>query len=239
MAIKVKVSKKAMEEAANQEDSDFVEAPPGYYVAKVVALTNGVSKSSEKPQVTINYQITGVGKENAPCEDKDGNTVTYSRLWDYMQLEGESTEWKRAEIGTALGKKLGRAAAFDLEDKEGVPGSDIGKVVLVRVKGESYEGAYQAKVARVMPYDSEAVAGELDSSEESAEGDEGFDEESFDEDEIELTKENLMAMDKDELRSLADQFGYKIVAGTTKKAVIEGIIEAAEKAQVDDDDEPF
>lgn len=234
--IKLKVSKEAVEEAA-EGGGDFEQAPPGIYILKLANLAPGFSKTDgkedkSKPYVEAQWQIIGVGRDN---EKPDKN---FGRLWDYVSFS-EDSEWKRAEYCNALGKKVVRGE-FDVETDPDKPGTDIGKIVMGRVKKDTdLDGNYRAKLAKIFPYDPEG-AGDLS---EQSEGDGGdpFATEEPDGAETEedgntyLTREQLEAMEPKDIKPLLEQFDLDPSSFKGKTAIADAITAILEAQGAGDD----
>lgn len=210
--IKIKASQQAMEEAA--ENGDFSDAPVGWYVARLKSCEMVQSKKSGANQLECIYQIVGVGKANRKPEE------LYGQLWDYVQLESEQTEWKRAEFCLAHGiERRGKAKEMEFENEEGKPGTIIGNLVLIRVKADNdQEGNYRPRIGKVLPFDEEAAKA-ADEDEEAAE-----------EAEDPWTKKSLLALDEKDFKAVAKEFGVKL-KGLSKKDGIKAILKAQDEVE--------
>lgn len=246
MAIKMKASKEAVEEAGNAVD--FEQAPPGLYVIKLAALEGGKQKDKDSdPYVEARWQIVGVGRSADPLpeDESTGKRKAYSGLFDVISL-GDSSEWKRAQYAAALGKKLSANGEFSLEDNPDKPGTDIGKLALGRVKKDvDNAGNYRAKLGTIFEFSADGVdlsdAGDApdpfatDDTEEDSGGVEY------------LTREGLEAMEPKDIRPILEQFDLDPTAFKGKTAIadaIDAILEAqgtvGEDADAGEDEEsPF
>jgi hypothetical protein len=153
--------------------------PKGLYRCKINDVTEGESKSSGKPMLTVEYEITQKG-------DWKGR-----RLWDYIVLE-DSSAWKLRQFVEALGLK----AKGTLDTS-----AALGERLLVRVKHETDDRDPDNVVVRSRVGNVTAIP--EDTEEEEAEEEEPEDEEEEGEDE-ELTYEELEGYDRDELEELIE-----------------------------------
>lgn len=147
--VKAKVSKEAMEEAADRQP--FEETPPGMYVAEVKSAEVVESKRSKVDQVELVLKPVGIGKEKAPLA---GN---FSQVWDYVQLEGESTDWKRAQFCTAFEIDRAKDGSFTFENDARKPGTIVGRLIMMRIVRDKSSEEYRPKVAGLFPYDPDAA----------------------------------------------------------------------------------
>lgn len=204
--VKAKVSKEAMEEAADRQP--FEETPPGMYVFDTRSAEVVESKKTKVDQVELVLKPIGVGKECAPLA---GN---FSQLWDYVQLEGESTEWKRAQFCTAYGIDTAKDGSFTFENDARKPGTIVGQKVMGRVIRDKGSEEYRPKIAGLFPYDPDAVE---ESTEEAtftpADGD---DEKKYSKKEL----KTLVAENPDAFKKLMKEWEIK-TKGRTPKELIE------------------
>jgi hypothetical protein len=108
---------------------DFPQPKPGLYTAKIDEVEAGESKAGNK-QLRVIIKITKKG------EFKGAN------LFHYVPLDPESPGYFRMkEFTKALGLK--EKGTLDTDKM-------VGKEVLVRVKPDSYEGEYRARVGAVL-----------------------------------------------------------------------------------------
>lgn len=250
--IKMKVSKKAAEEAG--KSGDFEKAPVGVYVARLEKIEQKTSKSTKKPMIEMTWKIVGEGPK------KEKPKANYGNIWDYVTF-GEDTEWKRAEVMNALGKKT-KNGTFELEDDAAKPGSDIGSLVLLRIRADrDLNGDYSPKVGKLLPYvdadssdafeddeeedddeDDEEVETEDEETEEEDEEDEDDDEDSEDEDSDDeedsdsFTKSDLEDMDNKSLGKAAKSLDIdptEFKGKSARKNLIKAILESQ------DSDTPF
>lgn len=82
----------------------------------------------------------------------------YGRVWDYVGLQNETTEWKRAQFFEAIGvatddKRTGsfnpkeHCIKFNGQETDRTKGTRV----KLRIKADSYQGDYKAKIAAVLP----------------------------------------------------------------------------------------
>jgi hypothetical protein len=171
---------------------DFPQPKPGLYTAKIDEVEAGESKAGNK-QLRVIIKITKKG------EFKGAN------LFHYVPLDPESPGYFRMkEFTKALGLK--EKGTLDTDKM-------VGKEVLVRVKPDSYEGEYRARVGAVLAPKKDAD----DDSSDDGDDDDGDDYEEWSVDEL-----------KEELKGR----GLR-VAG--KRAVLIGRL----RKDDEDDDDPF
>jgi hypothetical protein len=237
MPIKIKASAQAVKEAA--EGSDAVNPPAGYYTGELTKCEATQSKAGN-PQLVCTYKITGEGRDGKKLQ------ANYWPQRDYVQLEGETTEWKRAEFLLAMGKPTkGRSASMEIENEPNRPGTIIGTKVLLRISEDSFTDAKTgqkvatSKLARVLPLPGVndeplgATDEELDAADEGeipayspVQAYEGPEEEG---EFVPWTREGLLALEKDELRRVTAEFSVPVVDGMTKGNVIDAVLEAQTK----------
>lgn len=257
--VKIRASQSAVEQAA--KSGDFEEPQPGLYVAKLEEAKPGFSKGEDgkedksRPYLECIYKITGEGREGRPT-DKN-----YSRKWDYVTF-GESTEWKVAQFGLAMGLPLkGGAIDGEVETDPDKAGTIIGKEVLLRIKRDTdLDGNYRGKIAFVGTRDADAETAAAFADEDEAEADttNPFDDDTSGpdtEDEL-LTREYLESIeDFKALGELAKEFDLdpsalivrnrakQVDLVKTKAAVVDAILEAQgadnEEASEEASDDPF
>lgn len=255
--LKLAVTKDGIEEAAD-DPGDLVLPPKGVYILRLESVTPGYKKTEgggedkSKPNAKFQWKIVGVGREGAEPE------ANFMHIFDYVTFSKE-TQWKRDDVGYALGLSTGRAKSktFDLEIDPDVPGTVIGTQVLGRIKIEKQDGYDPSpKIAKLHPLAAsdqvpDAFADDDETSEEppeddpfegdeeepEEEGEEGEDEESEDEDL--LTMEDLEAMTGAELAATAKDFdidpadftGKGRSAAAKKKNKMQQVREAILEAQ--------
>lgn len=127
---------------------------PGLYTGEISEIKHRTNRGQGKEDdLEVIYKIVG--------EEKN-----YARIWDYVGLENDSTEWKRAQFLEAVGvaNATNREGEFNPEKltpkfngKE--TSRSKGVQVKLRIRGDSYNGEYKAKVAAVLPIDDEAGSG--------------------------------------------------------------------------------
>lgn len=232
-----KIPKKAFDDAKDQ--GDFVEAPPGYYVAKLTSCEGHYAKTDgkedkSKPSLECIWQPVGVGREN---EKPD---VRYSQIWDYVSTKDDpDVHWKQAQFAAAVGLGDGSKNVNTTKDTK----EFLGTLALIRVKGgKNLQGEYRAKIGWMGPLEGD----EADAFDEEDDA-EDTGEETFEDDAAEeegYTAGDLQAMDRDEFKALCEQYEIK-VKGKKKSELIDLVLQAQLEADDDDtddgddDDEPF
>jgi hypothetical protein len=233
MPVVIKASTKAIEEA--KTSGDMENAPEGYHVFKLTKVEVGKSKSNN-PQMVCHWTLVGLTRNGNKPDKK------YWPLRDYVQLEGEETEWKRAEFLLAVGVTKGGRAGTRLEIDPGRPGTVIGKLAIGRVKNEQYNGEDRPKLAKILPYT--APSGEAEFPGDEDEGDLPDEPEAYEptEEIVEETvveeetvedgafvpweRDALKAAGKDTVKEVAASFKVEIVKGMTMNDVLDAIMEA-------------
>jgi len=160
--IKIQAGKEAVEQA--QSSGEFEEAPPGLYTGTLKSAEPGFAKTDGKPDknrpyLECIYTLDGMGRAGDPFPDGK----RYGQVWDYVSF-GESSEWKVAQFGVAMGLPI-KAGKIDgtIENEANKPGTVIGKKVLIGIKADTDQhGNYRAKVRNVYPLDGGAEAGSSD-----------------------------------------------------------------------------
>lgn len=253
MPITIKASAGAIKEAAEGSDLENIDFD-GYHVFELMKAEVKESKAGND-QIVCQYKLIGLGREGKKP------TTKYWPLRDYVQLEGASTEWKRAEFLTAVNDGKTK---LEIEDKR--PGTVIGKKVICRLELEEYtdqngKTRTQSKIAKVLPFI--PPIGGMETEELDDEGDIPDDQAIAEEEvvveetiETETTEDytpwdadSLKAAGKEKIKEVADSFGVSIVKGMTAGDVIAAVLEAqaewmksngaSEGAEVLSDEEPF
>lgn len=224
--IKRKVTKKAIGSYKESREGVYDGPPPtpGRYKCKIVACTVIPKKNDpDVNQLKVTYEIF------------DHPKYSGAHLYDYIPLDDltEDNEWKSIQFEIAIGaldagKEKAQSVDWDTDDQ-------VGKTVLVRVRADSYNGEYQAKVGSVLPFEGSDEADEADEDDEDGfdsseddddeegekedddeeEDEEDEDEEEEDEedeeesDEDEITEEEIDALDKDGIKELIKKHGLK------------------------------
>lgn len=165
---------------AEKATANYAQPTPGVYRIKIKALD--VKKPDGKDRrIEAQYEIV---------QDKK---FKGARLFDYINLESESSAWKLDQflqaVGAASTKK--RSGSFDTE-------ALLGKDLMCRVKNELYQGEQRAKVGGVFALSDD----EDEASEDSDEGTEDVDEEGED--------EELAEDDEDESEEETDYSEWEI-----------------------------
>jgi hypothetical protein len=239
--VTIKASAKAIEEAG--ERGDFEECPDGYFTAELARVTVEKGSTSGSQYLKCAWKPVGKGKRDEQLDK------TYSWVWDNVQLEGDSTEWKRAQFLLAIGKPTtGKAQGMKIQIEEGKPGTVIGTKVLLKVGSDYYTNAADERVRSAIVKNMFPFEEGEDSDEAAAEGagEDGTDETPFDEsptDELDegfdsgeadaeddswvpLTKEDLLAGGKDLMMAQLAEYELEKPDGATVKDVVAMILEA-------------
>lgn len=145
---KLKASKEDIDAAGEQ--GEFVQAPVGYYVCVITGMTHGPNKDGTGTRAEV------ILKPVATFKDSTITSVTenYGSVWDYIS-DGESSGFKRAQFGNALGFKVKRGIIQeDVEMEAGKPGTVIGREVLVRLRKDTdQDGNYRPKIGAYLAKD--------------------------------------------------------------------------------------
>lgn len=216
---------------------------PGTYKVKIIQCKLGHQRDNEdNKRLEIIAEVLDKAYKGA-------------RLYDYIGFD-EAQEWKMDQflqvLGIANPKK--RKGQFKTEDV-------VGTLTKIRVKGDTYQGEYKAKLAAWLLDEDEDVDDEdLEDDEleddELEEGDEE-DEEADDEDEEaeededeeggDYTYEDLAEMDLAELKALAEENEVDLGRAKKKESILAKLAEEwglepseeEEDEDEDDDEEPF
>lgn len=250
MTVTIKASSKAIEEAKTQGDAENIDFD-GYHIFKLIKVEAGPSKNGNQ-QLTCHYKIVGLTRQ--------GNKVdkNYWPVRDYVQLEGDETEWKRAEFLLAMGVDKAARGGNKLVVEAGKPGTVIGKLVICRLALEEYKDEQRAKIAKVLPYvepvdglDEEGDEGDIpEETEETVVEETAVEETAVTEEYIPWERDALKAAGKDKIKEVAESFEVTIVNGMSLKDILDAIMEAQEAymagddgeeegTEVDEEDEPF
>lgn len=165
---------------------------PGWYNARIKSCASGFAKDDSgksdksRPRIELVYEIRDKKYRGA-------------QVYDYISLL-EASKWKLDQFLQAVGIKTSKKekGTFDTDD---VQGTDV----KLRVRGDTYNDEYRAKVGRVASADAETdeddeeeeETDEEEEEEEEEESDEEEDEEE-DEDEEELEEEDLEDEEEEE-----------------------------------------
>lgn len=252
MPVTIKASTKAIDEAKSQGDLENIDFD-GYHIFKLTKIETGTSKNGN-PQMVCHWTLEGITRQGDKPEKK------YWPLRDYVQLEGEETEWKRAEFLLAMGIDKAARGGTKLEIEPKKPGTVIGKLAICRLKLEEYEGETRAKIAKVLPFvepvdgmDEEDDEGEIPTEDvpEEAAGEGDAEEESSEEGPyVPWERDDLKSKGRDKIREVATSFGIEIISGMKLGDILDAIMEAQEAylsqgdeseegEEVDEEDEPF
>lgn len=202
---------------------DFKQPTPGLYKAVVKEAEAGKSKAGND-QLKVVLQIQNKGEFKG------------SNLFHYVPIDPDSPGFFRMkEFVTAMGKK--QKGTLDLSNI-------LGNEVQVRVKSDSFEGEYRARVGAVLPpkgededaddddddddtSDDDGDDGDADDSDDDGDDDDDDDDSSDDDD-----GDDYEEWSADELKAELKQRGLR-AAG--KKTVLIGRL----RKDDEDDDDPF
>lgn len=210
------------EQDPEQSLSSFEQPKPGVYQGVIDDVTvRFTEKGSSKKVRDIELVVKIIDDE-----DYSG-----ARLWDYPSFSKAAT-WKMDQLLLAIGLLSRSKRTYVFKSEADVKKKLKGKRLTIRVRGDSYEGEYKAKIAQYMK------ARDEDDEEE----DEEFEEEEVEndeleeEDEAEHTLDEIAAMSIAQLREVADELEIDH-AGVKKAALRELIVEELELEEEDDDDD--
>lgn len=130
---------------------------PGIYEAEIIAIDHRTERGQGKEDdLKVTYKIINADKK-------------YSLLYDYVGLEADTTEWKRAQFLEAVGvaDEKSREGEFDpekLTPKFNGKATKMtgGSKVKLRVRADSYQNEYKGKIAAVLPHSDASKAEEKD-----------------------------------------------------------------------------
>lgn len=185
---------------------DFETPKPGVYTVKLIECS--VTKPEGKDQrIEAVYEI-------------QGKEYKGSRIWDYINLESEASEWKVRQFTDALGLKP--KGTLDTEKL-------VGKKLRVRVVHDTYQGEPRAKAGRLLaPKDADPDESDPDDVEAEEEED-GEDEE----EEVDLD-----AMSRKELKAFIkeEELDIKVTQKMDEDDIREAIAETMEAEDEDEDE---
>src|SRR4051794_24036385 len=208
------------------ESGGFEHVQPGMYIGKITEINLKDSKSGNGPMLEVILQ---------PVKTADGKAVKVKdkkkqvgRVYTYVLLEHEPSDWKLKEFTKAVGLK-----------EKGMIDTDklVGSTVQMNLKPDTdLDDKYRPKVGKLMAMPN----GKADGAKAKAAPVQAV-EDDDDEDIEEYTAEDLAAMDDDELFEAADEFDVKKPAGkmnpVKKKKLIRAILEAQEDEDEDEDEQ--
>jgi hypothetical protein len=228
---KVKYNVKDVEEGGG----DFVQAPKGLYIGKIVQIDVGESKSSGQEMFTVRLELT---------KDAQGKKLkeNYGNLWFYAPTDpNENPAWapRLREFVLAVGLKMSGTLDTDaLIDKE----------VQVSVRPDKdLDGDYRASVGKLMAMPEESE--DDDDNDEDAEDEDAGAEASADDDEDDEDDEEegeadwayLETLDRTELKAFNkdNELEVKVTRGMPDDALRAALAEAAgiEVPEPDGEDE--
>lgn len=132
------------------------QAPPGLYKAEIHEINHRTNRGEGKgDDLEVIYRILG---DDGEVDNK------YNRIWDYVGLQNEATEWKLAQFLEAIGVAGDdtRKGSFDPEEHTiKFNGNETGRTkgtrVMIRVKTDTYRGEPRAKIAASLPLANDEV----------------------------------------------------------------------------------
>lgn len=209
-------------DVSNVEDSGgFEHVQPGMYIGKISEVNLKESKSGNGPMLEIILQ---------PVKTADGKTVKakdkkkqVARVYTYVLLEHEPSDWKLKEFIKAVG----------LKDK-GMIDTDklVGNSVQMNLKPDTdLNDQYRPRVGKLLaiPAGAKTTATDNGASEPEDEAEEDY------------TEDDLNEMEDDELKEAAGEYGVKAPTGTLtslkRKKLIAAILESMEESEDEDEDE--
>lgn len=157
----------------------FVPPQPGVYPAVISEIEQTKSKAGN-PMLKVTSKVTGKKYNGA-------------LLFDYIVLT-ESAQWKLDQFLQALGvtSSKKRKGSIDLDEL-------VGESFKVRVKGETYNDEYQARVGAY-------IQGEDDEDEYDEDLEDELEDEEYEDDEDELDEEDEDELDDDEEDEAEDEY---------------------------------
>lgn len=208
-------------DVSNVDDSGgFEHVQPGMYIGKISEITLKDSKSGNGPMLEVILQ---------PAKTADGKTVKpkdkkkqVARVYTYVLLEHEPSDWKLKEFIKAVG----------LKDK-GMIDTDklVGKEVQMNLKSDTdLNDQYRPRVGKLMalPNSAKASRSNSDTVEVEDEADDDL-----------YTEYDLNELDESELLEVAEEFGIARPAGKMTPVKIKKLINAilAEQEAGEEEDE--
>lgn len=202
--------------------ANFEDPKPGVYRAKVKEVNQTYAKNRD----------TGKPDKDRPMLEVvfAFEEAKYGNIWDYITFT-EASAWKMDQFlqafGVASSKK--RKGTFDTDDI-------VGSSCKLRVKADSYNGEYRARVGAVIP---------LLEDDDLVDDDEEYDEpeeDDYDEDEEEELEEDDDEEDEEEEESGYDDMSIKALKAELQARELKttGKREALIERLVEDDEEmPF
>lgn len=223
MSPKVKYDVSNVDEAGG-----FEHVQPGMYVGKIAEINLKESKSGNGPMLEVILQPVKTA-DGKPVKPKD-KKKQIARVYTYVLLEHEPSDWKLKEFIKAVG----------LKDKGMIDTDKLtGKSIQMNLKPDTdLDDHYRPRVGKLIALPSGAKAN--GASSRAAEPDED-DDEGDDGDGEAYTIDDLEQMEDDELLAIADEFEAKKPSGrmtpVKRKKLVKDILAAQEEAQDEDEDE--
>lgn len=157
---KLKATKDEIEQAGEQ--GEFVQAPVGYYVLEIMSMNYGPNKAGDGNRAEVILKPVKTFKDGVVTPVAEN----YGQVWDYIS-DGESSGFKRAQFGLALGFTVKRGQIQeDVEMEAGKPGTVVGRFVLARLRKDTdQDGNYRPKMGAYLPKETLDNAEEGDGAE--------------------------------------------------------------------------
>ena len=186
------------------------QAPVGMYQAKVVKVTNRAETTNgEKNDLEVIYEITGDANGKALAEP-------YAVLYDYVNFD---VAWKLDQFLQAMG-----LATSSKRTGQGDENKLKGKKVKLRVKGDTWNGEYRAKVGGTWKLGAGPTAGADDEPDDA------------DDDDDTAAADDTTGSDEETWAEVGARVDTDDPDGEGDEAA--ALMEAAEEAGVDPDDYP-
>ena len=186
-------------DAGKATGSNFEKPTPGVYDARIDEITQKQSKSGN-PMLEVVVEITGP-------------KFVGSKVWDYIVLN-ENSLWKLDQFLQAFG-------IASTKKRKGTVDTDelLGETVKVRIKGETYNDEYSARLGAYMMSSDDDDDADDDSDDDIEESDRDEDEDDIEDvDEDEEPEDDYQDMTVPQLREELEQ--RDLVTNGAKPALI-------------------
>lgn len=214
------------------EVPDSKPAPVGLYTGKIAAVDERDSNNGE-PMIEVRWDLVGDAKGKGLKDPKSGKKAAYDPVFTYHPLDPDAS-WARRmkELLNALGVKL--TGTVDIK---------TGAKALLRLKEDTgQDGEYRPNVAKIMKLGADTASDEEedDEVEEAEEAEDEADEEEEGVDLDELSRKELLAINKEQelglkTRSLDDDALREAIRAALSEDEEEEE-EAEEEEEEEDDD---
>lgn len=201
------------------EVPDSKPAPVGLYTGKIAAVDERDSNNGE-PMIEVRWDLVGDAKGKGLKDPKSAKKAAYDPVFTYHPLDPDAS-WARRmkELLNALGVKL--TGTVDIK---------TGAKALLRLKEDTgQDGEYRPNVAKIMKLGADTGSDEEEPEEEEEESEEEEEEEGVDLDE--LSRKELLAINKDQ------ELGLK-TRSMDDDALREAIREALSDETEEEEEEP-